>query len=159
MAEEVANGPWIVDAHVMTKTWQLGCILSTAIGSALTMRRSGVAGLKGIKYGPGLQTLPIVLGGLGYPLSEFAMKKRPGPTGEVDRAFRIMHNRLQNRFDQFSYHGAIVGVALGVLKIGAGALLPGIWLGSTLGIAACKFEEFILPDLHKGGTDYPPWKH
>merc|ERR1711916_63186 len=95
---------------------------------------------------------PLLGAAASTALAHYRMQKNPGPVGEVDRAFRIKHNRQQNRVDQFVYNGAVIGLVASLFFPSA------IIVGTCGGLLALQAERIYNPDLSQKGSDYPPWR-
>ena len=149
----------IVAKHITFKTWEMFSVGGVAFGMVNGLRKVGIRGLVNLRHwgvAPAVATLFGIV--VGLPLTEGALNSKKEPPVS-DRAFRIMHNRSQNRLDQFALRGAIIGafVAFGS-RIPLRLLLNGTAGGCVAGLLAYKAEAIAAPHRNALGASYPPWK-
>merc|ERR1711991_321268 len=95
MAEEVKNGERVVYLHCATKGFEVGAV----VGATLLLSRAFFASpnrpLLGVRRLA--RAGPLLGAAASTALAHYRMQKNPGPVGEVDRAFRIKHNRKKKK--------------------------------------------------------------
>uniref|UniRef100_A0A6V3R9E5 Uncharacterized protein n=1 Tax=Lotharella globosa TaxID=91324 RepID=A0A6V3R9E5_9EUKA len=131
----------VLGVHVAHKGFQAGSCLGFGIGTLvmLVRGRRGLKLLRGLtKVVAGTSTFGSAIGVSMAANKIQSLPKSEQQDGIEDRAFRIFHNRKQNRVDRFSCIGMGAGVVGGCLLLGLtpSAVVGGAGLGSVGAIVA-----------------------